>query len=78
MSRIFGPAGPKSNACFGPRTKSAARFCPTHPVLVRPGLAVAVTYIEHRESLSRVSGFSSLPLLLLETERETIFLIKYR
>ena len=23
--------------------KSAARFCPTHPVLVRPGLAVAVT-----------------------------------
>ena len=23
--------------------KSAARFCPTHPVLVWPGLAVAVT-----------------------------------
>ena len=23
--------------------QSAARFCPTHPVLVRPGLAVAVT-----------------------------------
>ena len=29
----FGPVGPKS----------AARFCPTHPDLVRPGLAVAVT-----------------------------------
>ena len=37
-------------------------FCPTHPVLVRPGLAVAVTsgyshvssldnYVEHRENL---------------------------
>ena len=39
----FGLAGPKSAACFGPRTKSARRFCPTHPVLVWPGLAVAVT-----------------------------------
>ena len=39
----FGPAGPKSAACFGPRTKSTARFRPTHPFLVRPGLAVAVT-----------------------------------